>query len=162
MVRYLKYFTFLSREAVAELEQKQAANPGGREAHRALAREVTTLIHGADAAAEAIRASQILFGGELEGVSETTFAELLGEVPTHDVPQARFEGGGASLVELLVDTGLAPSKGQARKDIEGGGVYLNNVREASPQRAVTASDLLFGRHLLLRKGKKNYAVINAL
>jgi tyrosyl-tRNA synthetase len=65
------------------------------------------------------------------------------------------------LVELLVHAGLCPSKGQARKDIEGGGVNLNNVREASATRAVTVADLLFGKHVLLRKGKKNYVVITA-
>jgi tyrosyl-tRNA synthetase len=64
-------------------------------------------------------------------------------------------------VELLLHAGLCPSKGQARKDIEGGGIYVNNVRESHAQRAVTANDLLFGRHVLLRKGKKNYVVVTA-
>jgi tyrosyl-tRNA synthetase len=162
VVRYLKYFTFLPRAVIADLEQKHATNPGGREAHRALAHEVTTLVHGADATGEVIRASEILFGGELAGVSESTFGELLGEVPTRDLERARFEGAGVPLVELLVHTGLAASKGQARKDIEGGGVYVNNTREASPQRSVAAGDLLFGRRLLLRKGKKNYVVVSAV
>ncbi|MBI5773367.1 MAG: tyrosine--tRNA ligase, partial [Verrucomicrobia bacterium] len=70
-------------------------------------------------------------------------------------------GAGVPLVELLVHAGLCPSKGQARKDIEGGGVYVNNVREGNFQRAVTGGDLLFGKHLLLRKGKKNYVVVTA-
>ncbi len=68
-------------------------------------------------------------------------------------------GAGIPLVELLVHAGLCPSKGQARKDIEGGGVNVNNIREASATRAVTSNDLLFGKHLLLRKGKKNYVVV---
>jgi tyrosyl-tRNA synthetase len=161
VVRYLKFFTFFGPEEIADLEMRHAANPGAREAHKALARDVTTRIHGTDAAQEAIRASDILFGGGLDGVSEGTFAELLGEVPTRDLGLDRFSGAGISLVELLVHAELSPSKGQARKDIEGGGVYVNNVREASPQRAVTTADLLFGRQLLLRKGKKNYAVICA-
>jgi tyrosyl-tRNA synthetase len=72
-----------------------------------------------------------------------------------------MDGAGIPLVELLIHAGLSPSKGQARKDIEGGGVNINNVREASPRRAVNAGDLLFGRHILLRKGKKNYAVVTA-
>jgi tyrosyl-tRNA synthetase len=70
-----------------------------------------------------------------------------------------MDGAGAPLVELLVLAGLCPSKGQARKDIEGGGVYINNIRESNIQRAVNAADLLFGKHLLLRKGKRNYVVL---
>jgi tyrosyl-tRNA synthetase len=159
VVGYLKYFTFLPRETIADLEQQHAVNPGAREAHKALARAVTDLIHGEGATAEAIRASEILFGGELGGVSEATFADIVGEVPSKELDRARLEGEGFPLVDLLVHAGLCPSKGQARKDTEGGGVYLNNVREGSAARAVLASDLLFGRHLLLRKGKRNYVVV---
>ena len=130
-----------------------------RIAHTALAKAVTDLVHGAGATAEAIRASEILFGGGLEGVSETTFSEIVGEVPSKEIERVKLEDGGAPLVELLILAGLCPSKGQARKDIEGGGIYLNNVREANATRTVTTSDLLFGKHLLLRKGKRNYVVI---
>jgi len=161
VVRYLKFFTFLDRDAIAALEQQHAADPGARQAHKALARAVTELIHGESATQEAVRASQILFGGELAGVSEGTFEEIVGEVPTRQVEKARLEGAGLALVELLVHAGLCPSKSQARKDIEGGGVYVNNVRQAGWQRALTTSDLLFGKHLLLRKGKKNYVVVTA-
>ena len=161
VVRYLKYFTFLSREEIEALEKKHAENPGAREAHQALARAVTDLIHGSSATAEAKRASEILFGGELAGVSESTLAEIVGEVPTRDITKGELEGAGRPLVELLIHVELSLSKGQARKDIEGGGVYLNNVREANVARAVTVDDLLFGRHLLLRKGKRNYVVLTA-
>jgi tyrosyl-tRNA synthetase len=161
VIRYLKFFTFLSKEEIEALEKKHVENPGSREAHRALARAVTDLIHGANATAEAIRASEILFGGELKGIAEGTFNEIVGEVPTKEIEKSKLEGAGLPLVELLVHTGLCPSKGQARKDIEGGGVNVNNVREASATRAVTTNDLLFGRHLLLRKGKKNYVVVTA-
>ena len=160
-VRYLKYFTFLSKEETEALEKKHAENPGPREAHRALAKAVTDLIHGPNATAEAIRASEILFGGELKGIAESTFNEIVGEVPTKEIEKAKLDGTGLPLVELLVHAGLCPSKGQARKDIEGGGVNVNNVRESNFQRAVTVSDLLFGKHLLLRKGKKNYVVVTA-
>jgi tyrosyl-tRNA synthetase len=160
-VRYLKYFTFLSKEEIEALEKKHAENPGPREAHRALAKAVTDLIHGPNATTEAIRASEILFGGELKGIAEGTFNEIVGEVPTKEIEKAKLDGAGLPLVELLVHAGLCPSKGQARKDIEGGGVNVNNVRESNFQRAVTANDLLFGKHLLLRKGKKNYVVVTA-
>ena len=161
VIRYLKFFTFLSKDEIAAFEQKHAENPGPREAHRALAKAVTDLIHGSNATAEAIRASEILFGGELKGIAESTFSEIVGEVPTKEIAKARLDGAGLPLVELLTHAGLCSSKGQARKDIEGGGVNVNNAREASANRVMTANDLLFGRHLLLRKGKKNYVVVTA-
>jgi tyrosyl-tRNA synthetase len=161
VIRYLKYFTFSSKEEVESLEKQHAENPGARIAHKALAKAATDLIHSENATTEAIRASDILFGGELKGIAENTFNEILGEVPTKEIQKSKFDGAGIPLVELLVHAGLCPSKGQARKDIEGGGVNINNVREASATRAVTASDLLFGKHVLLRKGKKNYVVVTA-
>jgi tyrosyl-tRNA synthetase len=159
VVRYLRYFTLLSQEEIAALEKQHLDNPGARAAHNALAKAVTDLIHGPDATVEAMRASEILFGGELAGVSETTFNEIVGEVPTKQITKPELESSGLLLVEALVLSGLCPSKGQARKDIEGGGVYVNNVRETNCQRALTPNDLLFARHLLLRKGKRNYVVL---
>jgi tyrosyl-tRNA synthetase len=159
VVPYLKYFTFLDQPAIEDLEKQHQANPGSRTAHKALAKAVTDLAHGPSATVEAMRASEILFGGELAGVSETTFNEIVGEVPTKDIAKAGLEG--KPLVELLIEGGLSPSKGQARKDIEGGGVYINNVREAAAARSISTNDLLFGKHLLLRKGKRNYVVLTA-
>src|SRR5689334_13896153 len=161
VVRYLKYFTFLPLDEIAALEAKHTANPGAREAHRALARAVTDLIHGPAATQEAIRASEILFGGNLDGLAEATFNEIVGEVPTKEIERHRLEGEGLLLVELLVHAGLCPSKGQARKDVEGGGVYVNNQRETNLQGTVSTNTLLFGKHLLLRKGKRNYVVVTA-
>lgn len=161
VIRYLKYFTFLGREEIEALEKAHNENPGARTAHKALAKAATDLIHGENATAEAIRASEILFGGGLEGISETTFNEIVGEVPSKEIEKSKLDGAGIPLVELLVHSGLCPSKGQARKDIEGGGVNINNIRENNFQRAVNTNDLLFGKHILLRKGKKNYVVITA-
>lgn len=160
IIRYLKYFTFLDVGQIEHLESLHAANPGGRDAHRALAKAVTTMIHGENATNEAIQASSILFGGELEGISEQTFDEIVGEVPTTKIDEVSIRGVGVPLVELLVTAGLSNSKGQARKDMEGGGISLNNRRVAEPQRLVTSGDLLFGKHLLLRKGKRNYAIVS--
>jgi tyrosyl-tRNA synthetase len=161
VVRYLKYFTFLTKEEIEALEKAHNENPGARVAHKALAKAATDLIHGENATAEAVRASEILFGGELGGISENTFNDIVGEVPTKEIENAKLEGAGITLADLIVHSGLCPSKGQARKDIEGGGVYLNNVREANFQRAVITNDLLFGKHILLRKGKRNYVVVTA-
>ena len=161
VIRYLKFFTFLCQDEIAAFDKQHTEDPGARAAHKALARAVTDLVHGPSATTEAIRASEILFGGELAGISEAIFNEIVGEVPTKEIAKAELDGAGKPLVELLVLTGLCPSKGQARKDIEGGGAYVNNVREASIQRTFTTNDLLFGKHLLLRKGKRNYVVLTA-
>jgi tyrosyl-tRNA synthetase len=159
VIKLLKVLTFLPADQIATLEQDLVANPGARAPHKALAREVTTLVHGEAAAQEAVRASEILFGGDLAGVGESTFNELLGEVPTKPLESLRLAGAGMPLTELLVHAGLSASKGQARTDIQGGGASLNNVRVGEVQRAVTTADLLFGKHLLLRKGRRNYAVV---
>jgi tyrosyl-tRNA synthetase len=161
VIRYLKYFTFLTKEEIESLEKQHAENPGARVAHRALAKFATDLIHGEAATAESIRASEILFGGNLEGIAENTFKEIIGEIPTKEIEKAKLDGAGIPLAELLVHAGLSQSKGAARKDIEGGGVNINNVREQNFQRMITSSYLLFGNHILLRKGKKNYVVVTA-
>lgn len=159
VIRYLKFFTFLSREVITDLEAKHTANPGAREAHKALAKACTDLIHGEHATQEAIRASEILFGGSLAGLAESTFNEIVGEVPTKEFPREQIEGAGAGLLDVLVASGLAMSKGQARKDVEGGGINVNNEREQNIARLLVTNDLLFGKHILLRKGKRNYVVI---
>jgi tyrosyl-tRNA synthetase len=160
VIKLLKVLSFAPRAEIEELESELAKNPGARAPHKALARELTTLVHGRDACDDAMRASEIMFGGELRGVSETVFHEVVGEVPTRGVDKAELAGAGAPLVDLLVLSGLSASKGQARKDVEGGGIYLNNVRVPDFSHRVTTSDLLFGKYLLLRKGKRSYAVLS--
>jgi tyrosyl-tRNA synthetase len=160
VVEYLKKFTLLSREEIDPLAAEHAKDPGMRSAHKALAREVTTLVHGKSACDDAIRASEIMFGGRLEGITETVFKDVVGEIPTKDFDSAKLDGVGTPVADLVVHAGLAPSKGQSRKDIEAGGIYLNNVRVTEVARAVTTADLLFGKYLLLRKGKRTYAVLN--
>ena len=161
VVRYLKYFTFLSRDEVEELASQHEAEPHARIAHKALAREVTALVHGEEAVTEAIRASEILFGGELEGITEATFREVAGEVPTCELSTDRFGGEGLWLPELLHEAGLAQSRGQSRKDVKGGGVYVNGKRIDDEQHKLTTSDLMFEKYVLLRRGKRNYAVVIA-
>jgi len=160
VLRYLNFFTFLGKEEIQALAEQHNTRPESRAAHKVLAAAMTDLVHGKTATAEAVRASEILFGGELEGIAESTFNEIVGEVPTRQMDRTRLEGAGTPLVEVLAESALSHSKGQARKDIEGGGVYVNNIRQSNTQRALTASDLLFGKHLLLRKGKRNYTVIS--
>jgi tyrosyl-tRNA synthetase len=162
VLRLLKVFTFLPVEEIEALGSETTAHPEARLAQKRLARELTHLVHGSSSTDDAIRASDILFGGSLDGITEALLREVVGEVPTHPIPGLRFDGSGVPLTELLVLTGLSASKGQARKDIQGGGVYLNNLRESQVDRAVLRSELLHGRVLLLRKGKRNYAAVDAL
>ena len=161
VVRYLNFFTFLHRDDIEALARQHSEQPQARIAHKALAKEVTALAHGEAAANEAIRASEILFGGELDGITEATFREIAGEVPTHEIRLDRFGGEGLWLPELLHEAGLAQSRGQARKDVKGGGVYVNNRRTDDEQHKLQSGDLLFGKYLLLRRGKRNYAVVLA-
>jgi tyrosyl-tRNA synthetase len=120
---------------------------------------VTSIVHGKPVCEDAIRASEIMFGGGLEGITEELFGDVAGEIPTQSLERAKLEGAGSSLIDLLVLATLSPSRGQARKDIEGGGIYLNNVRVAEAGRQVASSDLLFGKYLLLRKGKRSYTLL---
>ncbi len=161
VVRYLNFFTFLHRDEIEALARQHAEQPQARIAHKALAREVTALVHGEAASNEAIRASEILFGGKLDGITEATFREIAGEVPTHEIGLDCFGGEGLWLPELLHEAGLAPSRGQARKDVKGGGVYVNNRRTDDEQHKLQSGDLLFDKYLLLRRGKRNYAVVLA-
>ncbi len=159
VVKLLKTLTFLAQDEIAALGTELKANPGARAAQKALAKEMTLLVHGQEQLDAALKASAILFGGALDGITEEIFNDVAGEVPTKDLEKAKLEGPGAAITDLIVHSGLAPSKGAARKDLEAGGIYLNNVRVADHTRSVTATDLLFGKYLLLRKGKKSYAVL---
>ncbi len=161
VIRYLRFFTFFQRDEIESLEAQHTTDPGRREAHRSLARFMTSLIHGDVAMQEAAKASEILFaGGSLEGLSEETFNEVVGEIPTRVLSTPMPEGSGLAVIDAFVASGLCPSKGQARKDLEGGGLYLNNVRVTEVTSSITRENLLFGRHLLLRKGRKNYVVLS--
>ncbi len=161
VIRYLKFFTLQRSPAEIEaLAQKHQDNPGAREAHRALASEMTYLIHGEDSLHKAQIASAVLFGqgGHIFDSKVNFFDDIDGEVPTSEIEKSKLEGEGLLLVELVAQIGLCLSKGQARKDIEAGGIYVNNNRERELQRHVTVRDLIHG-HILLRKGKKNYVSV---
>ena len=159
VIKLLKTLTFLGQDEISALETELKTSPGARAAQKALAREMTTLVHGAEAVTAALKATEILFGGSLEGISETIFNDVVGEIPTKELERPKLDGAGLPIADLIVASGLAPSKGAARKDLEAGGISLNNVRVPDHTRLVTTSDLLFGKYLLLRKGKKSYSVL---
>jgi len=152
VIDYLRWFTFLSQEEVAELERKVAEEPFKREAQRVLAREMTTLVHGA-AATEAVElAAQALFGkAELQDLDEPTLASALQETEVAEV------GADATILDLLVESGLEKSKGAARRTVGEGGAYVNNQRIEDIEWSPSAEDLLHGSWLVLRKGKKRFA-----
>jgi tyrosyl-tRNA synthetase len=154
VVRYLRWFTFLSRDELADLEQATAERPHERAAQRRLARELTTLVHGEAATAGVEHASQALFGrGELSELDESTLASALREASVAELKP----GGPATITELLVSSGLSKSKGEARRTIGEGGAYVNNARIDTEEWAPQPSDFLYGRWLVLRRGKRNIA-----
>ncbi|GII80877.1 tyrosine--tRNA ligase [Sphaerisporangium rufum] len=150
VVKFLKIFSFRSREEIEALEKSAADRPAAREAQRALAEEFTTLLHGADECAAVIAASGALFGqGSLAELPERTLSAALAEVPKAAVPAL-----GASYVDLLADSGLVESKSAARRAVKEGGAYLNNVKITDESYVPEAADLLHGRFLVLRRGKR--------
>ena len=156
VVRYLKVFSFRSREQIEELEAAVADRPAAREAQRALAYEVTSLVHGAAAADQVVAASQALFGrGSLADLDASTLAAAVAELPS--APGA----AGDAIADLLAATGVVASKGAARRAIAEGGASVNNVRVATEDAVLTTEDLLHGRWAVLRRGKRTLAVVDA-
>ncbi|MFE6056721.1 tyrosine--tRNA ligase [Kitasatospora sp. NPDC056446] len=149
---FLRIFSFRSKEEVEELERETAERPAARLAQRALAEELTTLVHGAEQYERAVAASKALFGqGDLADLEAPTLAAALAEVPKAEVPELQ------PMVDLLVAVGLAPSRSAARRTIKEGGAYLNNVKVTDEEAVPTEADLLHGRWLVLRRGKRNLA-----
>ncbi|NJD19708.1 MAG: tyrosine--tRNA ligase, partial [Gemmatimonadetes bacterium] len=159
VVRYLRFFSLRSREEIEGLGEAVKAAPQAREAQRALAEEVTRRLHGETGLARARKATEVLFGGEIEGMGAEEVADVFSDVPSSTVPRASFEGEGMSLVELLAVAGVATSKGDARRAIEGGGIYLNNRRVVDVAHTVRATDAIEGRFLVVRKGKRSYHLV---
>jgi tyrosyl-tRNA synthetase len=150
---YLRYFTFLPREEIEALDRETAERPQARTAARKLAEELTTLVHGPDETARVVAASAALFGqGELRELDAATLTAALTEAPNVALPAPL-----PSVTELLVATGLCPSKSAARRAVEEGGAYLNNVRLTDAEAAPGDADLLPGGWLVLRRGKRSLA-----
>ncbi|MFF8292336.1 tyrosine--tRNA ligase [Streptomyces sp. NPDC016309] len=152
--KFLRIFSFKSREEIEELEKLTEERPQARAAQRALAEELTTLVHGAEQCAAVVAASKALFGqGDLAELDEATLAAALAELPHARVPAP------GPVVDLFAEVGLAPSKSAARRTVKEGGAYVNNVKVTAEDAEVSADELLHGRWLVLRRGKKNLAAI---
>jgi len=159
VVRYLSFFTLLDPDDIGDLADKVQSEPQARAAQRALADDVTRRLHGESGLAKARAATQALFGGDIAGLGADEIADVFADVPSSELAKEDLAGEGKSLVDLMAEAGIASSKGDARRSIEGGGVYVNNVRVADTARAVSMSDTIDGRFLLLRKGKKQYHLV---
>ena len=154
MIRYLRWFTFVDQEELSRLEDEVTERPFKREAQRRLAQEMTDLVHGEQARRGAELAAQALFGkAELADLDESTLAAAVSETGVYETRAAESE----NIVDLLVGTGLADSKGAARRSIKEGGVYVNNQRVEAEEWTPQVSDFLHGSWLVLRRGKKNFA-----
>jgi tyrosyl-tRNA synthetase len=158
VISYLKYFTWLSQDEILELENALAQNPEQRLAQRALARAMTRMLHDENGLQRAEMASQVLFGGEIGGLTAAEIADIFADVPSSRLPKSQLEGA-LSIVELLVSSGVSKSKGEARRSIEAGGISLNNHRVADAAQPVTTAELVDGQYLVLRTGKKNYHLV---
>ena len=162
VVKYLKLFTWLSQDEITDLAHKVETEAFRREAQRTLGELMTATIHGPTALAKVQQASQVLFGGDLDGLSADDIADIFAEVPSSEMVKAELDDGGQTVVDLLTASGVASSKGDARRAIDGGGIYVNNRRVEAIDATVRSADLIEGRFLVLRKGRKRYHLVKVL
>jgi tyrosyl-tRNA synthetase len=158
VVAYVKFFTFLDERAIAALEETTKTAPERREAQRVLARELTTAVHGSDQTARAEHASTVLFGEDITTLSVDEVLAVFADVPSTELPADQLADG-VGIVDLVARVQLAASKGEARRLVQGGGVYVNNRRVSDPQTKLTRNDAIGGQLFIVRKGQKqNYVV----
>ncbi|MFB9328963.1 tyrosine--tRNA ligase [Paenibacillus aurantiacus] len=153
VIRFLKYFTFLSKADIERLEQTVRSAPEQREAQSVLARELTLLVHGEEALAGAVRVSEALFRGNVDTLTSDDLADVARSIPTVQLAESSL-----NIVELLVAAGAASSKRQAREDVQSGAVALNGTKARDANQLVAAADALFGRYVLAKVGKKKYVM----
>jgi tyrosyl-tRNA synthetase len=162
VINYLKYFTYLPQDEIQDLAEAVENHPERREAQQALAQVMTETVHGPTALAQAEQASQALFGGEISGLSGDEIQDIFAEVPSSEIPRAEFSGEGINIVELLAQVQVTKSKGEARRLIDSGGIYLNNRTISGVTETVQSNELLDGRFLVLRRGRKNYHLVKVI
>lgn len=155
VIKFLKYFTFLNRTQITELETELNTRPEKRVAQRELAREVTRLVHGEDAVVSAEKITEALFSGDVTQLSEAELVEALQDMSTTVIVDQEESG----LLDLLIAAKSAPSKRQARQDIESGAVYVNGQRQTDIDTVISKEQRLHGKYVVLRRGKKNYFLV---
>jgi tyrosyl-tRNA synthetase len=154
---YLKYLTFLSLDEIAELEVKTKEEPHLRAGQKALAKEIVTLVHGTQGLEAAERATSFFFGGVIEKVTDKEIASIFEDIPSVSLSSSYLEEG--DVLDLLAETPLFKSKGEARRSVQQNGVSLNNVKITDPELKITKTHLASESAMVLRKGKKNYCVV---
>ncbi len=159
VIKLLKALTFLPLNKIEELKKCTESEPEKREAQKALAGELTRLVHGNNELIRAEKASQALFEKKLDTLDTKTLLEVLGDAPSTTKDMSTLKDGTLTLLDLVIETNLSKSKGQARKDIMGGGFYFNHKRVDDPSFLIGKEHLIDGKFLLLRKGKKNYHIV---
>jgi len=159
VIRLLRYFTERSESEIADLERALADRPEDREAQRILARDVTALVHDADAFARAEKINEHLFRGDIRALDAEAIRHAFAEVPSTTVPRSRLADGGVGVLELANESGATASNGEARRLINNGGLALNGERVTDPQATVGADALIDDAVLVLRKGKKNHYLV---
>jgi tyrosyl-tRNA synthetase len=162
VINYLKYFTLISQEKVEELATSLATNPEKREAQRKLAQEVTRLVHGEEALNKAEQATKVLFGGEFGNLSLQDLLDIFAEVPSAQVEKALLSGEGTAITDIVTSSGLAQSKGEAKRLIQGGGIYLNNIRVSDIRQMILLNNTIEGQAFVLRKGAKEYRLVRII
>ena len=154
VIPYLKSFTFLDRAPIDDLESVTTSAPAQREAQRVLARELTALVHGRDRVARAEHASALLFGEDIATLEVDDVLSVFDDVPSTELPAEELAGDGIGMVDLVARVQLAPSKSEARRLVQSGGVYVNNRRVSDVQTRLTREQAIGGRLFVLRKGQK--------
>jgi len=162
VVKYLKYFTWLSQSEIETLETAVTEKPEQREAQKILAEEMTKIVHSEHALNRALSASKVLFGGDIEGLSAEDIEDIFADVPSSEISVSALQGEGFGYIDLLADTGLAKSKGEARRSIQGNGIAVNNIKSADIDRKIVLSDAVDGKFIVIRKGKKNYHLVKVI
>lgn len=157
VIPYLKFYTYLTQAEIEALEASIHEKPEQREAQRALARSLTALLHGETELDRAEQASKILFGAEISGLSAAEIEDIFANVPSSQISRAEINR--IFLIDLMVKTGFLKSKGEARRSIMEGGIYLNNRRVSEVEQQVSTEDIIEGKFLVLRKGRKNYHLV---
>ena len=159
VINYLKYFTWLTREEIEALAESVQNQPGQRLAQKTLAAEMTAMIHGADGLAKAEQAADVLFGGDLEGLSGDQIAEIFSDVPAAEMKKSVFMGEGLSILDLLSDSNAVKSKSEARRLLKSGGISINNQRMTDDQLKIGLNWLIEGKYLVIRRGKKSFRLL---
>ncbi len=159
VLQFMKYYTLLPLDEISQFEEDVSERPERREAQQRLAAEVTRMTHGEAGVQKALAATNVLFGGDISGLSADELLDIFQDVPSSTMKREQFEGGGISLRDLVAEVGLASSRGEARRLIQGGGIALGNQRGADSKQNVTLDHSVEGRVIVLRRGARQYRLV---